>query len=155
MKLIIFTDTYLQCDLYEKWLPYLLHNINSDNIYKILDFALERDIYRLKCWCLRFFDDNIGINKISELLKYLDYQISPEYEEQRAELRNKAIGIITDEYIKISNQTNFPRIIVFNTVQENFEKLKEIILSEGLSQSFWENLDPEIAENLSKNQIQK
>ena len=98
----------------------------------------------------------IGINKVSELLKYLDRQTNPEFEKQIGELRNKAAEIITDGYMKFldDTETDFSRKpmcfrrIVFETVQENFELLKENILTNGLSKSFWRNLDPKITENL-------
>ena len=68
MKLMVFTDKYLQSDLNEKWVGYLIHNINSENVYTILDFALEyHHTSRVVSWCLRLFDgywDQQGIRTL-------------------------------------------------------------------------------------------
>jgi len=107
IRLLGFSDKYLQDDLTEKCMEYLTYNLNSENVYTILDFARQENIAVLLTWCLKFIKEKINIDNVSGLMKYLDSQINPEFERENLELRKRAIEAITGEYIEISKKLNY------------------------------------------------
>ncbi len=113
IKLLEFSDKYLQNDLNEKCMSYLTHNINSDNVYIILDFARQENIPHVKSWCMKFFKKNINIQNIDDLVEYLSQQNNPEFARDNLELRDKALSFIIKNYQEISNDKNANRNITF------------------------------------------
>ncbi len=98
-KLLFFTDKYVQNDLHERCIDYLIHNINSENIYVILDFAFQHDFPLLITWCFHFFRNHLNIDIVSELIQYLDNnQAGSERAKEIEELRKRAIATIITEY---------------------------------------------------------
>jgi len=106
IKLLVFSDKYLQDDLNEKCLSYLTHNITSENVYTILDFARQENISHVKSWCMKFFNKNINVHNISGLVEFLNKQNNPEFALDNLELRDKALGFITKNFIEISKGQN-------------------------------------------------
>jgi len=108
IKLISYSDKYLQEDLYEKCMSFLTYNISIDNVYTILDFAREAKISPLQNWCLKFLKNNVTIDDISILIKYLkDQQQLPKSEEfakENLELKNKALYFIMENYARITQK---------------------------------------------------
>ena len=100
MKLYIFVDKYVQTDLREKCIDFLKYDINQDNVYRRFDFARQEDISHLRSWCLNFLKDKINPNNISGLVEYLNNQKNPEFAKENIELRDKAIDVLTHNYIE-------------------------------------------------------
>ncbi len=107
-KLFMLADQYVQNDLSKKCLSFLTGNINSDNVYTILDFARKEDISRLREYCIFFLKKNINCSNISELVKYLNEQKSSDFDQENLELRNKALTVVTQNYLEIpkNQETN-------------------------------------------------
>ena len=121
IQLLSYSDKYLQDDLYGKCMDYLTYNINSKNVYTILDFARQGNIAPLQSWCMKFLKNNLTIDDISELIKYLNQQQNgQEFAKENLELRDKAINFVIENYAKISQK------------EENF-KLYEDFLKDNLT----------------------
>ncbi len=104
LKLLIFTDKYLQNDLNEKCMDFLISNLNSNNIYIILDFARQENLSHLKNWCMRFLKNNLTTQNISGLVQYLYQQSYPGFTKDNSELKFSAISFITAYYTKICQE---------------------------------------------------
>jgi len=100
MKLLTLADKYLQEDLCEKCIYSLVFRINMENIYKILDFAHEKDIPQIKTWCLKHFKEKITIHNVANLIEYLDHQV--EFKEDNKELRNFSLSFVLKSFVYIS-----------------------------------------------------
>ncbi len=100
MKLYIFVDKYVQTDLREKCIDFLKYDINQDNVYRRFDFARQEDISHLRSWCLNFLKGKITPKNISGLIEYLNNQNKAEFAKENLELRDKAIDVLTHNYIE-------------------------------------------------------
>ncbi len=102
MELFIFADKYVQKDLREKCSELLKWKINSDNVYKILDFAIQENIASLQERCLHLLGEKVNTSHISELIEYLGLQNNPEDAKGILELRDKAFNFVLKNYLEIS-----------------------------------------------------
>ena len=99
MKLITFTDKFLQNDLNEKCMDFFTSNMNSDNVYTILDFVRQENIHRLTNWCMKFLKNNLTLQNVSGLVRYIyQQQNNPEFAKANLELKYTAIKFLTNQY---------------------------------------------------------
>ena len=66
MKLFVFADKYVQNDLREKCVDFFKFNLNSDNVYKILDFTRQENLSSLKDWCLNLLKNKTNPTNVKE-----------------------------------------------------------------------------------------
>jgi len=72
LKLLPLADKYVQNNLRDKCINILTHNINAQNIYSIFDYACQEDLSYVKSWCGKFWNNNINLKDLPQLMKYLD-----------------------------------------------------------------------------------
>jgi len=99
IKLLKFSDRYLQDDLNDKCMDFLKYNLNSDDVYTVLDFARQENISPLANWCLEFFDSNLNINNVSKLIQYIEQMSDPEFLTQNPRLKDKIFDIVFDNFL--------------------------------------------------------
>jgi len=100
-KLLVFAEKHLKDDLRDKCLDFLTANINLENVYPIFDFAREQDLSQLRGWCGNFCRNNIDMNSVVRLMKYIDQQSNLEFEKEYIILRDKVLDVLLNEnYIK-------------------------------------------------------
>jgi len=124
IKLFKFADKYLQNDLIERCLGFLIENINLENVYTILDFARLEEVENLESWCLKFLKDNINVKNISELITYLNKQA-----QENIELRDYALDFILNNYAKIHQNADelYDDFLIRNVTIENCLKFFDLI----------------------------
>jgi len=104
IKVHALADKYLQEDLCEECVNFLSKNIKEDNVYKILDFAHEKDIPVLKNCCMEYFKNHLNIKNADQLIDYLGRQEDPEFKENNREFRNFAFGFVLDYFFDLENE---------------------------------------------------
>jgi len=103
LKLLTLADKYLQDDLYEKLMNSVKYHLSFKNIYKILDFACEKNILDLKKSCLKWLQIKLKIDNTSELIKYLDDQKrKPEPDQDILKLYDEVLDFVIVRYVQIS-----------------------------------------------------
>ena len=108
MKLLSYSDKYLQDDLSDKCMGFLTDNISSKNVYTILDFAHQENVPRLKNCCMKFLESNVTVNDLPELVKYINQEKNRVFIQENPILRDKAINFVIENYTKIfSKEKNF------------------------------------------------
>ena len=104
IKLLAFSDKYLQNDLNDKCMSFLKHRLNSKNVYTVLDFAREENHSSLANWCLKFLENNINIRNVKNFIQYLDKKSDPEFITEHLKLKRQAFDIILENYIDASQK---------------------------------------------------
>jgi len=146
IKLFVFSDKYLQNDLNEKCIEFLTHNLTSDNIYKILEFAREKDIPHLKNWCMKYFENNINRNSVSGLIKFLNQQSKQEFVKENFELRKKALDVVMANYVKIYLEQKdhilfYEDFLIRHVNQDTILKFVKFITRDEIKELFPKPLD--------------
>jgi len=118
LKLHGFADKFLQQNLQDECVDFLISNLASDNVYLILDFARQENIPRLKNCCIKLLQVNLNINSISGLIKYLEQQDLSQ--EENIQLRNRVISFILGEYGDISMKET-EAFLINNIAMENIK----------------------------------
>ncbi len=101
MKLLILSDKYLQDDLKQKTLDFLLHHITVDNVYRILDFARQENLLHLKKQCIDFLCCQISTMNGTPLFDYLDKPQNLEFiYNENHELRSRVAEKVLENYVQ-------------------------------------------------------
>ena len=129
-------DKYLQEDLGEKCLDSIAHNINTDNVYKILDFAHQESLYHIKNRCLNFLKHNLHINNVSGLIEYLRRQEDLEFREIIQELRLFVFTFVLKRFFDLYENENGSMQVCENFIITNIEMTTISILERFLSCSY-------------------
>ena len=130
----------LEENLVEKCINYLSHNINGNNFYKILDFAFQENLGYLENWCLKFFQDNLNLNTVTEMIKYLDRHGDSE----NKKFRKQVFNFIIARFFKIETNTNRSMQVYEDFLLENIGTHTISALVRFLSLSYeYEKFDPE------------
>ncbi len=79
---------------------------SSQNVYKILDFARQKNLSSVRARCSSFLKEKTDSSNISELVEYLNQQNDPEYAQENLELRDITLKIILPNYLEISKDQN-------------------------------------------------
>jgi len=101
IKLLPLADKYLQNDLKEKCRNFLILNIYFDNVYKIMDVALEQSDFDLWDLGSKFLIKNIECCNLFELIKYIDRPHDVELTNAILKLKDKTITASISRYVKI------------------------------------------------------
>ena len=133
IKLIAFADKHTQDDLVDACMHFLKFNINSDNVYAILEFASQEDIPILKSLGAKFFQEKLNFEVLLELIQHLDI---PEFVQANPEVRSIATRFILKNYLKIflEQKTNlefYENILIRNVAMDTIVSLISFIYKES------------------------
>ncbi len=128
MMLYIFADKYLQEDLCEKCVRSLNKRIKQDNVYKILDFAHERNISETAARCFSFFQNRLTINNIAGLIEYVERKEDSELDR----LKNIAFSFVLDRFFDIyenekGNMQLYESFLIVNIEMDNLSTFVDFL----------------------------
>jgi len=154
-KLYLFAEKHLKDDLKDKCFDFLRENIDSENVYKILDFACEQELSQLQSWCLNFFLTKIDMEDVSELIKYLDQQSKLEFANENIHLKNRLLDVLfIENYIKTCHETKqdtkpYEDFILKNIEMNSIQRIAKFLSSNQSSKQVItdENSSPSEIEN--------
>ncbi len=100
IKLIQFSDKYLQDDLREKCINFLQYALTEENVYRRLELAHKENLPTLEKWCILFLKNTMEFGKIFDLVEYLNKE-SQEFDKNNLPLQKIARDLVVKNYITI------------------------------------------------------
>ena len=102
IKLLELADKYVQDDLYDKCMDFLMYNINAKNLPLVFEIAHQQNWNHLRGWCLKSLPSDLTVNDLSELVKLQYHQGLT----KDVDLRDKTINLVIEMFQKISLDEN-------------------------------------------------
>ena len=135
LKLIQFSDKYLQEDLREKCIDFLQYTLTEENVYRRLELAHKENLPTIEKWCIPFLENTMEFEKVRDLIEHLNKE-SPEFDKNNLPLQKIARDLVVKNYITIIIEQKkkvgfYDEFLAKNVRINTFVKLAKLPYSDG------------------------